>query len=167
MEQSLRAFVKVAELCWRELASLEQNKVEREELFNNWLQVNWELVVERSLRKEHPDLWLDPYGDGADRPGGKVLNPAARTTHRVYCRPKKGDKGVELISGNPIEFPQSGLPLEAFVSCNPGEWHRFEPPLDSVLIDQLFELESGPDHPLVFRREEMTFYPLPIDSPGR
>ena len=161
MENELRAFRRIVEHSWGELASIARDRWDFEELVNEWLEVNWEMIVEGALRFEHPNLVLAHYGEGADNPNARVLNPGAKVTHFVCCRPKDGDTLIETMAGESIQFPERGLPMKSFVACEPGQCYRIEPPHDSVLLyefDDRGERVPSSGYPLVFPLFQLTFF---------
>lgn len=101
-------------------------------LLNDWKQANWELIVECNLYSEGR-VFLQPYGEGADYYGesSRILRPDALPTHSVCCVSIKNV--ADRLTGNPVIFPQNGLPIECFVTVQEG-WYFEKSPFDCVLI---------------------------------
>lgn len=124
-----------------------------QELIPDWLQGNWEGLVEAALR---PGIFLEVYGDGADcnERSSRVHKPEVVATNVVVCRPRSGNAAWDALAGKPIIFPDGGLVLDELVSLA-GSWYARRPPFDHALIiaapntmlfridDVLFDLESA------------------------
>lgn len=151
-------FKRIAELCWEELFStLEQG--ERGDLLSDWHQFHWELLVEGTLQAEHPGLVLELYGGGGETVSGRILEPEAVATHKIYCRPVSGDTLNELIGMTPVKFPRTGLPFEQLVSAETSEFFNYhKPPLNSVLLKFPEEGEEQDlEYPMCFRLDDVEF----------
>ena len=102
-------------------------------MLNDWLQGNWELIVEATLS---PRVHLEIYGEGADcnDRSSRVLFPGWIATHRVVCRPLDGVQTLDDVL-NRVPIPaQQPLYFEEFVTMRDG-WYYREPPFDFVLIE--------------------------------
>lgn len=105
-----------------------------DEWLNDWKQANWELMVEGGLGGPSKRT-LVLYGEGADFHGAssRILRPEAVPSHAVRGRPTAD--AVDLLTGEPADFPVEGLILECFVAMR-GGWYHEEPPFDCVLFIQ-------------------------------
>lgn len=104
----------------------------------DWLQANWELVVEGLLRQHcGQSIYLEPYGDGADANGAssRILEPDALPTHSINCVPTHSTTGVDLLNKCSVEFPKNGSPCDRFVTLGEDGWYYEKPPFDMVLVD--------------------------------
>ncbi len=103
-----------------------------DEWLNDWMQANWELIVEGGLHSAS-SVTLVPYGEGADFYGSssRILRPEATPTHAVRGRPFTD--AVEALSGQPAVFPPEGLIVECFVTMRE-DWYYEEPPFDCALF---------------------------------
>lgn len=65
----------------------------------DWLQANWESVVEAAIASER-NIFLEVYGEGADCNGAssRVCFPSALATHQIVCIPK-GKAALDVMSG--------------------------------------------------------------------
>lgn len=167
MEQELRAFRRIVEFSWPELMSVTRDEWDKEELLNEWLEVNWELIVEGGLQFDYPDIVLGHYGEGTDNPNSRVFKLEADVTHFVCCRPNKGNTLTELMVGKRVDFPAKGLALAAFVSCEPRQCYRLEPPFNSVLVYEIDDqgVRVLSDYPLVFPLDEVSFVLTEAETP--
>lgn len=152
-------YIGFVEMCW---ARLHQSipLARQEELIPDWLQYHWEIFLEQPLREGNPTLFLEFYGDGSENENGRVFMPSARATHRLCFHPLSENCLEDLIDGKPIHFLDTGLPVDRFVSCQPGEWFREEPPFNAILAAS--PNSSSAEAPLVFRLEEVEFSLKPI-----
>ena len=70
----------------------------------DWLQSNWERVVEASFDPSDK-IFLEIYGEGGDcnASSSRVWNEKAIATHRVICMPiNMSDGVVDVLSGKII-----------------------------------------------------------------
>jgi len=100
---------------------------------SDWLQGNWELIVEASLPA---GVHLEIYGDGADcNPrSSRVLFPDWIASHRVVCRPRNQVASLEDVLIHTMIDADRPLPFEEFVTMRE-RWYAREAPFDCVLID--------------------------------
>lgn len=105
-------------------------------LKDDWLQANWELIVEGPLR-EIDIITLEVYGDGADANGdsSRILEPYAIPTHAVYCYQKSGDTILDYLNNVRLKLPTGGLLLDKFVTLGNDGWYYEKPPFDKVLLE--------------------------------
>lgn len=90
-----------------------------DELKNDWLQVNWELLVESALKSDGKNrVNLHCYGDGAEGKSDRVFLPDATITHEIKCRPIRGFQCYDYISQQYIEFLRAGFTFYRFVTIN-------------------------------------------------
>ncbi len=108
-------------------------------LKDDWLQANWELVVEGSLSQnsENSEIFLEVYGDGADvnSPSSRIIQPNKMPTHAVYCYSRSGEAVKDHLNDCLINLPEGGLPIDKFVSIKDDGWYYEKKPFDKVLID--------------------------------
>ncbi len=101
---------------------------------DDWLQSNWEMIVECSLPPE-AQVFLRVYGEGADCNGSssRVWSPTADATHCVICKVLAKKIPIDLLTNKPVP---SHVPLifDKFVAYKEG-WYYGETPFDSVFID--------------------------------
>jgi len=102
----------------------------------DWLQANWELLVEGPLSKRlGASVFLEAYGNGADANGAssRILNPASIATHKVICVPREYPIR-DLLNGISVDAFMPGMALEKLVSLESDGWYYEKPPFDSVLV---------------------------------
>ena len=82
-----------------------------EETVGDWLQANWEILVEAPWRERMPGGFLEPYGDGADCNGAssRVWLPDAIPTHRVICTHEKTDQFHDVLTNKTISHSKVEL----------------------------------------------------------
>lgn len=106
---------------------------EQEYLIDDWLQANWELLVERILCQ--PKQFLLAYNNGGDANGAsdRIIFPQYKATHQVVCLPKKGCYFENAFDG---QFHLAAIcSWEKFVSLSKnGNCYQDKPPFDFVLL---------------------------------
>lgn len=88
------ALMKYVDFINKSLPLLEDYfKNQQNYLLDDWLQANWEIIVEAPL-----NVFLEPYGDGADCNGAssRVWEPAKLPTHKLMCRSSHTGKIVKF-----------------------------------------------------------------------
>lgn len=105
----------------------------------DWLQANWEILVESRLCKPGEEYLLH-YGEGADCNGtsSRVWMPECLPNRRIVAETK--DNTLNILSGEIID---SGtiLNFEMFVASVDGNyWHG--PPFDHVYLESCFETKD-------------------------
>ena len=161
IDEIVRKFQQFLEASWQSVENMIPAALDRhlpaEDLRLDWLQANWEILVEAIIRPD-ANSFLEVYGEGADCNGAssRVWLPDADPTHRVCCVPKYGNYATDLISGRSIETPD--LTFFGFVNWD-GKWHAIHPPFNVVLLenrtdefivrleDVRFELQAMPIQP--------------------
>lgn len=156
-------FIRVICLCWAEIVAAVPTD-NKQDTLNDWLQFHWELLVEWPLRLQKPGLILTTYGEGAETSSGRISDTEEVAIHQICCRPLSGACLSEMIDNGSIEFPPSGFPIEEFVGCESGQWHRAEPPFNAVLVSSHEHAAEGPGVlPLVFNLDEVEFVLQPLE----
>ena len=123
-------------LCqsWSSVERMVQEVGDSENLRLDWLQANWEILVEAAMCKT-PDETLEVYGDGAECNGAssRVWLPDAWPTHKIVCSPTEGSRAVDVISSQPIELHR--YEFGQFVAWN-GKHYAVDVPFDHVLMER-------------------------------
>lgn len=106
-----------------------------EYLISDWLQANWEVIVESSISKKENTIFLEVYGDGAEcnDNSSRVWKPEALPTHRIHCNPKTGNRCKDYLSNKLIYV--ENLIFDKFISWN-GKIYSENPPFDFVLLNK-------------------------------
>ncbi|WHI49534.1 hypothetical protein P3339_13755 [Microbulbifer sp. MLAF003] len=109
-----------------------------DELINDWLQSNWEILVESQICFQGKEF-LEVYGEGADCnvASSRVWLPDAQPTHKIIVLIEK--YSYNLLKDNPIVKPDEGqIIFDRFVSWD-GERYGYNAPLDYLLADKAGE----------------------------
>lgn len=105
-----------------------------DELIDDWLQSNWEILVESQVCKPGTEF-LEVYGEGADcnASSSRVWLPDALPTHRILVCLEKDS--TNLLTGSVIN-KTSNVPIvfDRFVSWD-GEYYGYDGSLNSLLAD--------------------------------
>ena len=82
----------------------ERSYTSDEESVNDWLQSNWELLVERKVLGKNE--YLEAYGDGADFYGAssRIMDVEALPTHKVVVKIGKNSKVQDLLNNETIQL---------------------------------------------------------------
>lgn len=133
VDEIVRKFQQFLEASWQSVESALPLTPEGEHFRLDWLQTNWEILVEAVIYPGGTSF-LEFYGEGAECNGAssRVWNPAAKATHRICCVPKDGSEVTDLVTGSSIE-PQD---LDFFGFGNwDGKWYVTQPPFNVVVLD--------------------------------
>ncbi len=121
----------------RAIVSREQTTME--EVYGDWAQANWELLVERVICETGE--WLDLYGSGSDYEEAAhsrvFFREIAHPVREIAVKPLS-EPLIDLLTGNPVDF--SVASFEELVTLA-GTWYHAAPPFDHVLLregDSLF-----------------------------
>lgn len=148
VDDLVRGFARLLANAWPEV--LAASRLTKAGSFvQDWLQANWEAVVEAGIG---PGVFLEVYGEGADcnDRSSRVYRPEATPTHAVVCLSRPGEEGViDRLSGRLIAVSSDGLPVEELVTLE-GSWYTARPPFDCVLVER-----DGNSY--VFRINEVAF----------
>lgn len=103
----------------------------KEEFIDDWMQANWEILVESSVCTYN--TFLEVYGNGADCNGdsSRVCYPEKMPTHKIICKSHKNNV-LDLLSGNKIAFTE--MDFDRFVSWD-NNYYNISPPFDFVLLN--------------------------------
>ena len=104
VDEIVRKFQQFLEASWPSVESMLPLTLEGENLRFDWLQANWEILVEAVILPGGTSF-LQFYGGGArcNDISLRVWNPAAEATHRICCVPKDGNEVTDLVTGRSIE----------------------------------------------------------------
>ncbi|MBE0405384.1 hypothetical protein ACT3TI_00520 [Psychrobacter sp. AOP22-C1-22] len=138
MNNVLKDYANLLCLYWSAVKKLESSG--NAEFFkDDWLQANWELIVERQLGGF--DLYLEVYGAGADCNGesSRVLFPNKQATHNIILSPKNEDKIYDFLGEGDIDNTFGEVIFQRFVTIKEDGWYYEEPPFD--MIEALYRNE--------------------------
>ena len=128
----LAQFSSLLVLCWENLLQLVKEDSSGS-LKDDWLQANWELIVEGLL--DDKNIVLEAYGDGADCNGesSRVLYPERQPTHRLICRPLDSKYIYDALSKKSLDITKNDIIFDRFVSIGEDGWYYELPPFDKIL----------------------------------
>ena len=103
------------------------------DLQNDFLQTNWEILVE-SIICESGKEFLEIYGEGADCYGdsSRVCFPDKKPTHRIILKPKHSEYVLDRLTGENINMQE--FLFNSFVSNSDNNSNQ-KPPFNAVLIE--------------------------------
>lgn len=138
---------------------IELNKNDKIQYFlENWLQANWEMIVEHFVCQESgKSILLKKYGEGADDLFDSLLVqqtyyqrvslPSMHPTHKIVCFPAK-DNLKCLSSKELINFSTKGLEFKQLYSTDiEGKFVSFAKPFNKVLLAEIPD-KDGEEYPL-------------------
>lgn len=107
---------------------------------DDWLQANWELIVERQLMSS--DMYLEVYGDGADCNGAssRVLFPEKIATHIINLNSNHENEVYDILGERYIDNKDDDIVFQRFVTIKKDGWYYEEPPFNKV--EALYEGET-------------------------
>lgn len=122
----------ILECSWPLIAQLSE-KDRTGSFLDDWMQANWERVVEASLDVKLRVV-LEVYGNGADCNvrSSRVWMPEASATTPVYIRYVGNENLENAIDGKPIS---GTITIDHFASLK-GGWPSIESPFDYVVISE-------------------------------
>ncbi len=139
MDEVIRGFARFLTQSWDEVlrAAGVLEHFDTAGFIADWVQGNWELLVETPFRDSaRPgDVYLEPYGEGAEcnDPSSRVWNPDALPTHRVVCLPTKARPIVDLLAGRELDPGKGPVVFDHLAIQSKTGWHEEAPPFDCVL----------------------------------
>ena len=140
---------------WDYIISLDKQD-ESDALLSDWLQGNWEMLVERHLPTP---IMLEVYGDGADNgKSSRIDCPEASPTHMVICAPKKGSVVYDYLNNVQVSSETNIVVFDRFVSIRSDGWYFEEPPFDKVLC---FNFSDASRREMVLSIDSVIFQTLP------
>ena len=148
IRERILLFSEFLRLSWEPVVKLIQEdeieKLEESQRLADWLQANWEQMVELPLLgRGH---FLQSYGHGADLFGmsDRVMEPSAHNDLIVHVYPMTGDSLRDITTQKPID----AFPLEFYALATRKDRFWFlEPPFDHVVClmgqqECLFNIED-------------------------
>lgn len=121
---------------------------------DDWLQVNWEFLVERQLLKGTG--FLNTIGIYSEQP--RITSPQAQCTHLILCTVKDGKELIDCFSGT--KLPKESMLLFRCFYKNQGTNLGLYPPFDHVEVTSLF----GKKERFCFKVNEVDFFLCPIED---
>lgn len=106
------------------------------DLKDDWLEANWELIVESYFNVGRERINLSRYGAGAAGRFDRVFIEGAQDTHEVKCFAYKNNALFNVIDGINIVVPDEGFTFRRFVSIQDG-WYVQAVPFNMVQVNEL------------------------------
>ncbi len=127
--EELQSFRAILRESWPFLSPLVQ-KDKTGSFLEDWMQANWEMVVECSIPPEL-GVVLEIYGEGADcTTTSRVWKPDAMPTHRVFCETSGDTKINDVLMDMEVTGP---VIFDSFCTIKDG-WKDISPPFDYAEI---------------------------------
>ena len=148
-KKALGLFRNFLNASWPTVLVFEEQYSEPHDFRIDWLQGNWELMVERRLFDG--SNFLQFYGEGADCNGAssRVLYPDKIATHHIVCHPNK-DEIILTGDLNTVGLGSKSnlMVFDSFVTATDDGWFEEAPPFDCVIADYgdtqvLFKFEDA------------------------
>jgi hypothetical protein len=108
----------------------------KDDLKDDWLEANWELIVESHFNMGNERVNLSRYGAGAAGKFDRVFIENAQETHEVKCFSNKNNVLFDVVDGVNIAVPAEGFTFRRFVTIKNG-WYFQETPFDMIQINEL------------------------------
>ncbi|ABX49202.1 hypothetical protein Sbal195_2032 [Shewanella baltica OS195] len=109
------------------------------DLQDDWLEANWELIVESQLQAGDKRVNISRYGSGASGNSDRIFIENAPVTHDVKCFPSGSDSLYDLIDRVEVDVPENGFTFRRFVTVD-NDWYYQQAPFNLV---QVCELENA------------------------
>ncbi len=160
----MQAFSRFLSASWEVVcevaSSLEQ--VEGTEFTSDWVQANWEVLVETPFREivGFGAAFLEPYGEGAEcnETSSRVWKPEALPTHRIVCLPHERAALLDLLTDRVLEVTRGPLIFDHFAVKSEREWHEEAPPFDCALA-------YHDDQEVLLRLDQISFVAQELAEP--
>ncbi|WMX16234.1 hypothetical protein [Aureispira sp. CCB-E] len=120
-----------------------------EEDQNNWLQANWEILVESNVCDW--DEYLEEYGNGADCNvnSDRVTKPKAKATHSIICSSKDNNLVTDFFTKEKVLLDE--MSFSKFISVKNNKYTD-QPPFDWVLLENGNEFSIIELNKVVFKK---------------
>lgn len=141
IDKAIKIFVDFLNSSWTIVYQLLLNRdyTSNEDSINDWLQANWELLVERKVLKVNE--YLEVYGEGADYNGisSRITGSEALPNFKVIVKTKNGNSILDVLNNEQVRF--ENVTFNKIVGFKSG-FYTLEPEFKYVLItDDNLELE--------------------------
>ncbi len=133
IDQAVRLFAEFMNSSWTTVIPLlvERPYTTDEDALNDWIEANWELLVERKVLQI--DEYLEPYGEGADfnAPSSRITAPDALSTFGVEVNQATKEGVYDCLNDEHFQF--EGATFMELVGFKKGFYTK-EPIFKYVLI---------------------------------
>jgi len=123
----LNIFIKFLNNSWQTMQPLfDSDKTGSLQI--DWLQANWEMIVEGAFPAN--EFILESYGDGADCNGAssRVLYPNRLPTHRITVAGSNGEAVYDVLGRQKLDTSDEPIIFDRFVGFDRKSWY-FEKPI--------------------------------------
>lgn len=150
----IQNFANFLNICWTAATPVLENRQDKAEetALHDWLQANWELLVEQPcLDIEH---YLEVYGEGADiGDSSRVSYPYKLPTHYVGISSENEIKNH--LTEEYLKLDKNKASFYSLVSFSDGYYHN-TPPFNYVLLEDEHQKE------VVVKISDVSFFALPL-----
>lgn len=133
IDKAIRVFSGFLNSSWIIVSQLLLNRdyTSNEDSINDWLQANWELLVERKILKVNE--YLEVYGEGADYNGSssRIVDPEVLANFKVITKSRHGDQVLDILNNEQVSL--GNITFEKLVGFKNG-FYTFEPEFKYVLL---------------------------------
>ncbi|OJU73558.1 MAG: hypothetical protein BGO09_09380 [Bacteroidetes bacterium 47-18] len=148
IDKAIRIFVDFLNSSWSIVSPLLINRdyTTNEDSINDWLQANWELLVERKVLDVNN--YLEVYGEGADYNGesSRITAPEVLPNFKVNIKSINGNEILDVLNNRLVEI--SNMTFEKITGFKNG-FYILEPEFKYVLvtddnlgIERVFEMDQ-------------------------
>jgi len=134
IDKAIRIFAIFLDNSFATIGELLKNRnyTSNESSINDWLQVNWEFLVERKVLKFNE--YLEVYGEGADYNGdsSRISDPEALPNYIVGVKSKSGGVVSDIL--NEEEVNLKNVTFDRIVGFDDG-FYNFKSDFKYVLIN--------------------------------
>lgn len=133
IDKAIRTFVDFLNSSWIIVSQLLLNRdcTSNDDSINDWLQANWELLVERKVLKVNE--YLEVYGEGADYNGAssRIVDPEALPSFKVIVKSKNSNNVLDILNTEQVRL--ENVTFDKIVGFKNG-FYTLEPEFKYVLI---------------------------------
>ncbi|KLT65393.1 hypothetical protein [Pedobacter sp. BMA] len=133
IDSAIRLFAIFLNHAWRHVDELLIGRAytTNESSRNDWLQANWEFLVERKVLDLND--FLEVYGDGADFYGAssRITDVDSASTVKIVAIPKSGDTVYDVLNDEDVDLSNSVF--DRLVGFDNG-FYILEPDFNFVLL---------------------------------
>ncbi len=137
---AIRSFAQFINKSWATILPLIENRsyISNESSMYNWLQANWEILVERKILEINQ--YLDIYAQGADFNGysSRITDPGALPNFAIRINGSSDNEVYDFLNNEKVSL--NGAVFLELVSFKEG-FYRIEPQFDYVLLEDNIGVE--------------------------
>ena len=133
VDKTIKSFATFLNISWKYVEPLlkDRNYTSNEDSLADWIQANWEILIERKILPW--GNYLEVYGSGADFNGtsSRITDIDSLPTHTVYVNNLKKIK--DFVNNEIMETSSFEFKFEEFVSIQ-NDFYAFVPPFKFVMV---------------------------------